>query len=202
MCLHGETVHAPRLPPELGASVFLASQLADNLLAEFQSKYPVEERIWKYKRRKIDDVQNVGETRQMWETAGSEIARGREAERPRSRCAPAGVNSEEESSSGSAGLEGQQDQEGLGAGAAAAELIDTKTDSRCIRERWGEGGRWLKNATGGESGRSQRTHVRANEYNEPLTPTLRALRETQAAPLNPSYKKFTKLVRSDPGSAL
>lgn len=109
------------------------------------------------------------------------------------------MNSEEGSSSGSAGLEGQRDQEGPGAEAAAAELIDTKTDSRCIRVRWGRRGGVAEECN---RRRSQRTHVGANEYNEPLTPTLRALRETQAAPLNPSYKKFTKLVQSDPGSAL
>lgn len=52
----------------------------------------------------------------------------------------------------------------------------------------------------GEAG--GRTHVGANVYNDPLTAALRVLRETQAAPLNPSYKKFTKRVRSDLGSAL
>lgn len=67
---------------------------------------------------------------------------------------------------------------------------------------WAEGAAEVCNRRREKSGRSQRTHIRANKYNEPLTPTLRALRETQAAPLNPSYKKFTKLVRSDPGFAL
>lgn len=41
-----------------------------------------------------------------------------------------------------------------------------------------------------------------SEYNDSLPVTLRVLRETRAAPLNPSYKKFTKLVWSDLSSAL
>lgn len=75
------------------------------------------------------------------------------------------------------------------------------------------GGRWRGGAEQGEAeeckGRRERageaggrTHVGANVYNDPLTAALRVLRETQAAPLNPSYKKFTKRVRSDLGSAL
>lgn len=78
------------------------------------------------------------------------------------------MNSEEESSSGSAAWKASGSG-GPGAGAAAAELIDTKTDSRCIRpRRWGVEGRSraggrLKNAKGGEREREKPADGRTSE---------------------------------------